>query len=153
MGKTAYKRLLGSQSFRQRLLLATLSSTPILIEDIRADETWPGLRNHEISLLRLFETVCDDCHVEINETGIFFNFIFLFIFQSGLVAVTQLPPPSEDCLFILFGLNRYQIKVQTWNYYRWQATPCARLWPLALHWLFSGATYCVVFVCKTAPHH
>nr|XP_007160174.1 hypothetical protein PHAVU_002G299100g [Phaseolus vulgaris]ESW32168.1 hypothetical protein PHAVU_002G299100g [Phaseolus vulgaris] len=69
MGKTAYKRLLGSQNFRQRLLLATLSSTPILIEDIRADETWPGLRDHEISLLRLFETVCDDCHVEINETG------------------------------------------------------------------------------------
>ncbi|KAK7319602.1 hypothetical protein RJT34_04325 [Clitoria ternatea] len=69
MGKTAYKRLKGSRSFRQRLLLATLSSTPILIDDIRADETWPGLRNHEISLLRLFETVCDDCHVEINETG------------------------------------------------------------------------------------
>ncbi|XP_027345268.1 probable RNA 3'-terminal phosphate cyclase-like protein [Abrus precatorius] len=69
MGKMAYKRLKGSQSFRQRLLLATLTSTPILIEDIRATETWPGLRNHEISLLRLFETVCDDCHVEINETG------------------------------------------------------------------------------------
>nr|KYP51219.1 putative RNA 3'-terminal phosphate cyclase-like protein [Cajanus cajan] len=69
MGKTGYKRLKGSQSFRQRLLLSTLSSTPILIEDIRAHETWPGLRNHEISLLRLFETVCDDCHVEINETG------------------------------------------------------------------------------------
>ena len=146
MGKTAYKRLLGSQSFRQRLLLATLSSTPILIEDIRADETWPGLRNHEISLLCLFETVCDDCHVEINETGIFF-------FQSGLVAVTQPPPPPpEDWLFILFELNRYQIKVQTWNYHRWQATPCARLWRLALHWLFSGATRCAVFVCQTAPH-
>jgi len=150
MGKTAYKRLQGSQSFRQRLLLATLSSTPILIEDIRADETWPGLRDHEISLLRLFETVCDDCHVEINETGIFF-FIYLFIYQSSLVAVP--PPPPRDWLFILFGLNRYQIKIQTWNYYRWQATPCARLWRLALHWLFSGATHCVVFVCQTAPHH
>jgi len=81
MGKTEYKRLQGSQSFRQRLLLATLSSTPILIEDIRADETWPGLRNHEISLLRLFETVCDDCHVEINETGISFQFHF-FVYLS-----------------------------------------------------------------------
>ncbi|XP_057446869.1 probable RNA 3'-terminal phosphate cyclase-like protein isoform X2 [Lotus japonicus] len=69
MGKTSYKRLKGSQSFRQRLLLATLSSTPILIEDIRADETWPGLRSHEILLLRLFDTICDDCLVEINETG------------------------------------------------------------------------------------
>ena len=77
MGKTAYKRLKGSQSFRQRLLLATLSSTPIIIEDIRTDETWPGLHNHEVSLLRLFETVCDDCVVQINETGISF---VLFIF-------------------------------------------------------------------------
>ncbi|XP_061356892.1 probable RNA 3'-terminal phosphate cyclase-like protein [Gastrolobium bilobum] len=71
MGKTGgHKVLKGSQSFRQRLLLSTLSSTPILIEDIRADETSePGLRKHEISLLRLFETVCDDCVVKINETG------------------------------------------------------------------------------------
>ncbi|KAF7805756.1 putative RNA 3'-terminal phosphate cyclase-like protein [Senna tora] len=69
MGKTAYKRLKGSQSFRQRLVLATLSSTPILIEDIRTDETWPGLQKHEVSLLRLLEKISDDCVVEINETG------------------------------------------------------------------------------------
>ncbi|XP_058735987.1 probable RNA 3'-terminal phosphate cyclase-like protein [Vicia villosa] len=64
-----YKRLKGSQSFRQRLLLSTLSSTPIIIEDIRTNETWPGLLSHEISLLRLFETVSDDCRVVINQTG------------------------------------------------------------------------------------
>ncbi|XP_062082478.1 probable RNA 3'-terminal phosphate cyclase-like protein [Humulus lupulus] len=69
MGKTEYKKLKGGQSLRQRLLLATVSSTPILIEDIRADETWPGLRPHEVSFLRLLEKLCDDCHVEINETG------------------------------------------------------------------------------------
>ncbi|KAD6796691.1 hypothetical protein E3N88_07587 [Mikania micrantha] len=61
--------LKGSQNLRQRLLLSTLSSTPILIEDIRADATWPGLLSHEVSFLRLLETVSDDCHVEINETG------------------------------------------------------------------------------------
>ncbi|XP_010533931.1 PREDICTED: probable RNA 3'-terminal phosphate cyclase-like protein [Tarenaya hassleriana] len=69
MGKTTYMRLKGSQSMRQRLLLATLSSTPIIIEEIRADDMIPGLRPHEISLLRLFEIVSDDCVVEINETG------------------------------------------------------------------------------------
>ncbi|KAJ7981241.1 RNA 3'-terminal phosphate cyclase-like protein [Quillaja saponaria] len=69
MGKTTYKRIKGSQNLRQRLLLATLSSTPVLIEDIRADETWPGLQKHEVSLLRLIEKICDDCVVEINETG------------------------------------------------------------------------------------
>ncbi|RRT75265.1 hypothetical protein B296_00023632 [Ensete ventricosum] len=69
MGKTSYVRLKGSRQFRQRLLLATLSSTPILVEDIRSDDTSPGLRPHEVSLLRLIEKVSDDCTVEINETG------------------------------------------------------------------------------------
>ncbi|KAG2314357.1 hypothetical protein Bca4012_065027 [Brassica carinata] len=69
MGKTTYKRLKGSQSFRQRLLLSTLSSTPIIIDEIRADDMIPGLLRHEMSLLRLFETVSDDCVVEVNETG------------------------------------------------------------------------------------
>ncbi|PSS33694.1 RNA 3'-terminal phosphate cyclase-like protein [Actinidia chinensis var. chinensis] len=69
MGKIVYKRLKGSQSLRQRLLLSTLRSTAVLIEDIRADETWPGLRPHEVSFLRLLEKISDDCTVEINETG------------------------------------------------------------------------------------
>ncbi|XP_021847617.1 probable RNA 3'-terminal phosphate cyclase-like protein [Spinacia oleracea] len=69
MAKINYKKLQGSQNLRLRLLLSTLSSTPILIVDIRSNETIPGLRPHEISLLRLIEKVCDDCHVEINETG------------------------------------------------------------------------------------
>ncbi|CAH1446362.1 unnamed protein product [Lactuca virosa] len=69
MGKVSYMKLKGSQNLRQRLLLSTLASTPILIEDIRADATWPGLLPHEVSFLRLLETISDDCHVEINETG------------------------------------------------------------------------------------
>ncbi|TYJ18226.1 hypothetical protein E1A91_A09G108500v1 [Gossypium mustelinum] len=69
MGKITYKRLKGSQNMRQRLLLATLKSTPVLIEDIHAGDTLPGLRPHEISLLRLFEKLTDDCLIEINETG------------------------------------------------------------------------------------
>ncbi|KAL5722598.1 hypothetical protein ACHQM5_006103 [Ranunculus cassubicifolius] len=69
MGKTTYKRLKGSQHLRQRLLLSTLTTTPIIISDIRHEETWPGLRPHEVSLLRLLEKVTDDCVVEINETG------------------------------------------------------------------------------------
>ncbi|KAA8521507.1 hypothetical protein F0562_012183 [Nyssa sinensis] len=69
MGKTSYMTLKGSQNLRQRLLLSTLSSTPLLIEDIRADETWPGLGPHEVSFLRLLEKICDDSVVEINETG------------------------------------------------------------------------------------
>ncbi|XP_008805071.2 probable RNA 3'-terminal phosphate cyclase-like protein [Phoenix dactylifera] len=69
MGKTVYMRLKGSHHLRQRLVLATLSATPIVVEEIRADDSSPGLRSHEVSLLRLVEKVSDDCTVEINETG------------------------------------------------------------------------------------
>jgi len=78
MGKTVYKKLKGSQNFRQRLLLSTLSSTPISIEDIRPNQTYPGLAKHEISLLRLFDTVSDGCTVEIYETGNLYSFRLAF---------------------------------------------------------------------------
>ncbi|EEF28234.1 RNA 3' terminal phosphate cyclase, putative [Ricinus communis] len=74
MGKISYKRLKGSQNLRQRLVLSTLSATPLLIEDIRADDTLPGLRSHEVSFLRLLERISDDCHIEINETGTKFKY-------------------------------------------------------------------------------
>ncbi|WCJ25425.1 RNA 3'-terminal phosphate cyclase-like protein [Euphorbia peplus] len=74
MGKISYKKLKGSKNIRQRLLLATLSATPIVIDDIRADDTLPGLRPHEINLLRLLETISDDSFVEINETGTKFKY-------------------------------------------------------------------------------
>ncbi|KAI0504465.1 hypothetical protein KFK09_015417 [Dendrobium nobile] len=67
--KTSYMKLRGSQYFRQRLLLSTLSSTPILVEDIRSESASPGLRPYEVSLLRLLEKISDDCTVEINDTG------------------------------------------------------------------------------------
>lgn len=73
MVKKDYKRLKGCESFRLRLVLATLSGTSIIIEDIRSDDTFPGLQKHEVSFLRLLEKVCDDCYVEINESG---NFTF-----------------------------------------------------------------------------
>ncbi|KAL1199184.1 putative RNA 3'-terminal phosphate cyclase-like protein [Cardamine amara subsp. amara] len=72
MGKA--KKMKGSQSLRQRLLLSILSSKPITIEDIRSEVMPPGLRPHEISLIRLFDTVCDDCVTEINDIGTILKF-------------------------------------------------------------------------------
>ncbi|KAH0659677.1 hypothetical protein KY289_028425 [Solanum tuberosum] len=46
MGKGCYMKLKGSQNLRLRLLVATLSSKSIIIEDIRADSTW-----HELLIL------------------------------------------------------------------------------------------------------
>ncbi|KAL3579744.1 hypothetical protein D5086_017579 [Populus alba] len=74
MGKVSYKKLRGSQNLRQRLLLATLSATPVQVEDIRANDMMPGLRPHEVSLLRLLEKISDDCVVKINETGTKFQY-------------------------------------------------------------------------------
>ncbi|KAF3330814.1 putative RNA 3'-terminal phosphate cyclase-like protein [Carex littledalei] len=69
MGKVAYKRLKGCRHLRQRLVLATLAGTPVVVDDIRSEESSPGLRSYEVSLLRLLESISDDCLVEINETG------------------------------------------------------------------------------------
>jgi len=47
-------RLRGAESFRARLVLATISGRPVRIDGIREDDdVAPGLREHEASLLRL----------------------------------------------------------------------------------------------------
>jgi len=63
-------RLRGAESFRARLVLATISGRPVRIDGIREDDAVaPGLREHEASLLRLLEKVSRGAAVEINETG------------------------------------------------------------------------------------
>jgi RNA 3'-terminal phosphate cyclase-like protein len=62
-------RFRGCQQFRQRLVCSTLSGKPIRIEDIRAHDQSPGLRDFEASLLRLLEKLTNGCTVEVNETG------------------------------------------------------------------------------------
>eukprot|EP00195_Chlamydomonas_chlamydogama_P012345 CAMPEP_0202904714 /NCGR_PEP_ID=MMETSP1392-20130828/30784_1 /ASSEMBLY_ACC=CAM_ASM_000868 /TAXON_ID=225041 /ORGANISM="Chlamydomonas chlamydogama, Strain SAG 11-48b" /LENGTH=247 /DNA_ID=CAMNT_0049592495 /DNA_START=141 /DNA_END=880 /DNA_ORIENTATION=+ len=62
-------RFRGCQNFRQRLVCATLSGRPIRIDDIRANDQEPGLRDFEASFLRLLEKITNGCVVEINETG------------------------------------------------------------------------------------
>lgn len=59
----------GASHFRQRLLLATLSGRTIRIDDIRADEADVGMRECEISFLRLLEKVVNGCKIFINGTG------------------------------------------------------------------------------------
>lgn len=67
MGRDKTRRLTGSRHFRQRLVLATLTSTAITIEDIRSVDA--GLRPHEVSLLRLLDKISDHHSLELNETG------------------------------------------------------------------------------------
>lgn len=59
----------GSNFFRQRLLLATLSGRTIKIDEIRSTHDDPGLREHEVSLIRLLDKVTNGTRVELSETG------------------------------------------------------------------------------------
>ena len=103
MGKTKYKELRGSQILRQNLVLATLSRTPVRIHDIRPNTISPGLRPYEKSLLDLLEKICDDCFIDINETGTQF-----FFFHSVLL--------SFSCFIILLmRLLLLFVQVQSWS--------------------------------------
>jgi RNA 3'-terminal phosphate cyclase-like protein len=63
-------RYKGARHFRQRIVLATLSGRPVRIDEIRADDPdEPGLRDFEISLLRLLESVVNGCEIVINASG------------------------------------------------------------------------------------
>lgn len=62
-------RLSGHQNFRYRLLLAILSQRSIIIHSIRSNSEDPGIKDYEVSFLRLVERVTNGTIVEINYTG------------------------------------------------------------------------------------
>lgn len=59
----------GHAHFRSRLLLAILSGKPVKIDKIRSDDKDPGLRDFEISFLRLLEKSTNGTTIEISVTG------------------------------------------------------------------------------------
>ncbi|KAM3957172.1 RNA terminal phosphate cyclase 1 [Aphomia sociella] len=59
----------GSNFFRQRLLLSTLSGRAVKIEEIRSGHDDPGLREYEVNLIRLLDKVTNGTRVELSETG------------------------------------------------------------------------------------
>lgn len=69
----------GTRNFRLRLVLATLAGTPIRITKIRSGDLNPGLRDHEVSFLRLLEAVTNGSHIEISYTGT------TVIYRPGLI--------------------------------------------------------------------
>lgn len=69
----------GSSFFKQRLILSVLSGKPIRITDIRARDDIPGLREFEVSLIRLLDKVTNGTVVELNEAGT------ALYFQPGLL--------------------------------------------------------------------
>jgi RNA 3'-terminal phosphate cyclase-like protein len=55
---------------KERLQLSILSGRSILITQIRPDDVHIGLRDYEISLLRLLEKVTNGSTIEISVTGV-----------------------------------------------------------------------------------
>ncbi|KAH8375759.1 probable RNA 3'-terminal phosphate cyclase-like protein [Drosophila serrata] len=60
----------GSNFLKQRLILSCLSGKPVKINQIRAeDESAPGLREYEISLIRLLDKITNGTKIELNPAG------------------------------------------------------------------------------------
>ncbi|EGW33026.1 uncharacterized protein SPAPADRAFT_49951 [Spathaspora passalidarum NRRL Y-27907] len=74
----------GHRNFRFRLILSTLSGKPIKITKIRSNDMNPGLRDHEVSFLRLLEAVTNGSHIEISYTGT------TIIYRPGIITGGEL---------------------------------------------------------------
>ncbi|KAI5866867.1 18S rRNA biogenesis protein [Durotheca rogersii] len=68
--KPEFLKFTGHKSFTQRLVLATLTGRPLHISKIRSNSpTNPGLAPHEVSFLRLLESVTNGSSMQISYTG------------------------------------------------------------------------------------
>lgn len=74
----------GARNFRYRLVLATLAGKQIKISKIRSNDMNPGLKDHEVSFLRLLESVTNGSHIEISYTGT------TVIYKPGIIVGGQL---------------------------------------------------------------
>lgn len=62
-------RFSGSRFFRQRIILAVLSGREVRLNDIRPDDVDVGLRDYEVSFLRLIERITSGTEISISYTG------------------------------------------------------------------------------------
>src|SRR5579871_4494174 len=64
-------RFTGSRHLTYRLVLSTLTGRPIRISKIRSSSSFiePGLAPHEVSFLRLLESITNGSHIEFSYTG------------------------------------------------------------------------------------
>eukprot|EP00744_Colponema_vietnamica_P016882 GILI01023708.1.p1 GENE.GILI01023708.1~~GILI01023708.1.p1 ORF type:complete len:359 (+),score=75.32 GILI01023708.1:47-1123(+) len=59
----------GAANFRQRIVCAALSGKSIRIDDIRAEEDFPGIKDYEANFLQLVDKITNGSRIEISETG------------------------------------------------------------------------------------
>ncbi|KAL6075863.1 18S rRNA biogenesis protein RCL1 [Balamuthia mandrillaris] len=68
-GEEAVLTYQGARSFRQRIVCAALSGKTVKIKEIRAADENPGLRDYEVSFLKLIENITNGSLIKINVTG------------------------------------------------------------------------------------
>ncbi|EEB06436.1 RNA 3'-terminal phosphate cyclase [Schizosaccharomyces japonicus yFS275] len=81
-------RFRGCEHLTHRLALATLSGTPVRVEGIRSDSVDPGLRDYEVSYLRLLEKLTNGSVIEISYTGT------SFVYRPGTITGGRV---EHDC--------------------------------------------------------
>lgn len=92
MSKSGITTFEGHRNLRFRLVVATLAGKPIKISKIRSDDMNPGLKDYEVSFLRLLESVTNGAQIEISYTGT------TIIYKPGIIIGGELThncPPSK----------------------------------------------------------
>ena len=73
----------GHKHFRQLLTLSMLSGRQIIVKNIRANHTNPGLLPYEVNLLQLIEKVTNGCQISISKTGT------RVVFKPGIIDANE----------------------------------------------------------------
>ena len=93
----------GAVQFRQRLIVSLISHRPLLIRNIRSDDLEnPGLKDYEVSFLRLLDQMTNGSKLEINSTGTQLKFLPGVLI--GADEVEHNCPPSRGVGWFLEGI-------------------------------------------------
>ena len=81
----------GHQYLRQVVTLSLLSGRQVIIKNIRAEESNPGLRSYEVDLLKLIEKMTNGTEVNIDKTGT------RLILRPGIIDCAEGMPIEHSC--------------------------------------------------------
>jgi len=96
-----YIRMQGCKQFRERLVCSTLSQRPLRIDEIRAKDQQPGIRDFEASFLRLLEKVTNGCSIQINSTGTSIKYKPGVLVGGHILGLTHSCPISRSIGYFL----------------------------------------------------
>ena len=81
----------GHKYLRQILTLSLLSGRQVIVKNIRANHSNPGLHPYEVNLLQLIEKVTNGCQMSISKTGT------RLIFKPGIIDANDGMDVQHDC--------------------------------------------------------